>query len=41
MNDEADKSDIDAVTQKINGGSNGSAERNQNYSRARKVLDGD
>ncbi|WP_433755336.1 glycoside hydrolase family 19 protein [Nocardia sp. CA-135398] len=41
LNDDADKSDIDAITQTINGGSNGSAERNQNYSRARKVLDGE
>ncbi|WP_433715295.1 glycoside hydrolase family 19 protein [Nocardia sp. CA-084685] len=41
LNDDADKSDIGAITQTINGGSNGSAERNQNYSRARKVLDAD
>ncbi|MEV6333782.1 glycoside hydrolase family 19 protein [Nocardia vinacea] len=39
LNDDADKSDIDAITHAINGGSNGSAERNENYSRARKVLD--
>ncbi|WP_063037820.1 glycoside hydrolase family 19 protein [Nocardia pseudovaccinii] len=39
LNEDADKSDIDAITHTINGGSNGSAERNENYSRARKVLD--
>lgn len=39
LNDDADKSDIDAITHSINGGSNGSAERTENYSRARKVLD--
>ncbi|MEU0502303.1 glycoside hydrolase family 19 protein [Nocardia sp. NPDC005998] len=39
LNDDADKSDIDAITHTINGGSNGSAERNENYRRASKVLD--
>ncbi|MGY4098953.1 glycoside hydrolase family 19 protein [Nocardia sp. R16R-3T] len=39
LNADADKSDIDAITYAINGGSNGSAERRENYDRARKVLD--
>lgn len=39
LNDDADKSNIDAITHTINGGSNGSAERNENYRRASKVLD--
>ncbi|MEU2038505.1 glycoside hydrolase family 19 protein [Nocardia niwae] len=39
LNEQADESDFDAITRTINGGSNGSAERNENYERARKVLD--
>ncbi|MEV5833376.1 glycoside hydrolase family 19 protein [Nocardia sp. NPDC052112] len=39
LNDDADRSDIDAITHTINGGNNGGAERRENYDRAHKVLD--
>ncbi|WP_218003903.1 glycoside hydrolase family 19 protein [Nocardia pneumoniae] len=39
LNDLADESDIGAITRAVNGGDNGSSERNENYRRARKVLD--
>ncbi|BDT91876.1 glycoside hydrolase family 19 protein [Nocardia sputorum] len=41
LNEQADESDFDAITRTINGGSNGSSERNETYNRARKVLDAD
>ncbi|MGV9544406.1 glycoside hydrolase family 19 protein [Nocardia beijingensis] len=41
LNDQADESDIGAIGRSINGGTNGAAERRENYDRARKVLDAD
>ncbi|MBB5911237.1 putative chitinase [Nocardia transvalensis] len=41
LNDDADKSDIDAITREINGGTNGDAERRKYYDKARDVLDAD
>ncbi|WP_170176876.1 glycoside hydrolase family 19 protein [Nocardia mexicana] len=41
LNDEADKGKLDDITREINGGSNGDAEREEYYRKARKVLDAD
>ncbi|MEV5650267.1 glycoside hydrolase family 19 protein [Nocardia sp. NPDC052254] len=41
LNGHADKSDLDAITRDINGGSTGAGERRDYYDRARKILDAD
>ncbi|MFE7796728.1 glycoside hydrolase family 19 protein [Nocardia sp. NPDC057440] len=41
LNDEADKSQFDAITREINGGTNGSAQREEYYQKAKKILDAD
>jgi len=41
LNHDADKSDIDAVSQTINGGSNARQQRAENYENASDILDAD
>ncbi|WP_227983250.1 glycoside hydrolase family 19 protein [Nocardia spumae] len=41
LNDDADKSDLDAITREINGGNTGANERRRYYDKAREILDAD